>query len=307
MSQREVVLESMLYIEEHLAEGMTVEELAGQAGYSAFHFARLFREEAGMPVMEYVKKRRLIRASEDLLHGKKVLDTALDWGYQSHSGFTKAFTGEFGFPPALLRGLCMQMSEIRGGSAMSHVFYQQTGLHESKEALYDRLWTVIEENGLECNRETIEKAYDYACLAHKGQKRYSGDEYVTHPVNVAILAAEMEGDEDTVAAALLSDILVKTRISAEALEEEFSPHTVHILRTLRAGRTDQIPLTEWEAVLIMLASRLHNMRTLEAMDRGQWQEKARETVELYLPIAREIQNEKLAAELNDLALKYWER
>ena len=148
--------------------------------------------------MEYVRKRRLIRASEDILGGRKVLDAALDWGYQSHSGFTKAFTGEFGFPPALLRGFRMQMTEIQGGNAMSHVFLEQTGGHESKEELYDRLWASIEEHGLDYERGRIEKAYEFACRAHEGQKRYSGDEYVTHPINVAILLTEMEGDEDTV-------------------------------------------------------------------------------------------------------------
>lgn len=304
MSGRDVVMESRLYIEARLAEELTVDIIAGHAGDSVFHFSRMFREETGMPVMEYVKKRRLIRASEDILYGKKILDAALDWGYQSHSGFTKAFTGEFGFPPALLRSFCMQMTEIQGGSAMNHVFYQQTGLHETKEELYERLWAVVRENGVECSQETVQKAYEFACRAHEGQKRYSGDEYVTHPINVAILVAEMEGDEDTVVGALLSDVLVKTRISPEELEREFSRHIVEILRAVRAFPSDQLPLTEWEAVLIILASRLHNMRTLDAMNQEVWEKKARETIELYLPIAREIKNEKLVEELNDLSLKY---
>lgn len=304
MNRREAVLESMLYMDAHLDRELAVEEIAGHAGYSVFHFSRMFREETGMPVMEYVKKRRLIRASEDILHGKKVLDAALDWGYQSHSGFTKAFTGEFGFPPALLRGLCMQMTEIRGGSAMNHVFYRQTGLHETQEELYGRLQAVLKENGIEYKKEMVQKAYEFACQAHQGQKRYSGDDYVTHPINVAILVAEMEGDEDTVVGALLSEILVKTRITPKELEAEFSTRIVDILRTVRAFPADQIPLTEWEAVLITLASRLHNMRTLEAMNQEKWEEKARETIEMYLPVAREIKNEKLVAELNDLSLKY---
>lgn len=304
MERESVVLESMLYIDRHLAEELTVEEIAGHAGYSVFHFSRMFREEAGVPVMEYVRKRRLIRASEDILGGRKVLDAALDWGYQSHSGFTKAFTGEFGFPPALLRGFRMQMTEIQGGNAMSHVFLEQTGGHESKEELYDRLWASIGEQGLDYERGRIEKAYEFACRAHEGQKRYSGDEYVTHPINVAILLTEMEGDEDTVVSGLLSEVLVKTEITTEELEREFSPRIVKILEAVKLFAPGQVDMTEWEAVLVKLAGRLHNMRTLEAMSREAWEKKARETVEWYLPIARAIGNEKLAAELHDLSLKY---
>lgn len=187
---------------------------------------------------------------------------------------------------------------------MNHVFYQQTGLHETKEELYDRLRVVIREHGWKCQEETIRRAYDFACRAHEGQKRHSGDDYVTHPINVAILAAEMDGDEDTVVGALLSDVLVKTGITLKELEVEFSPHIVEILETVRTCSHDLPPLTEWEAILILLASRLHNMRTLEAMDQDTWKEKARETIEIYLPIARNIQNEKLVEELNDLSLKY---
>lgn len=187
---------------------------------------------------------------------------------------------------------------------MNHVFYRQTGLHETQEELYGRLQAVLKENGIEYKKEMVQKAYEFTCQAHQGQKRYSGDDYVTHPINVAILVAEMEGDEDTVVGALLSEILVKTRISPKELEAEFSTHIVDILRTVRAFPADQIPLTEWEAVLITLASCLHNMRTLEAMNQEKWEEKARETIEMYLPVAREIKNEKLVAELNDLSLKY---
>ena len=187
---------------------------------------------------------------------------------------------------------------------MSHVFLEQTGGHESKEELYDRLWASIEEHGLDYERGRIEKAYEFACRAHEGQKRYSGDEYVTHPINVAILLTEMEGDEDTVVSGLLSEVLVKTEITPEELEREFSPRIVRILETVKSFAPGQVDMTEWEAVLVKLAGRLHNMRTLEAMSREEWEKKARETVEWYLPIAREIGNEKLAAELHDLSLKY---
>lgn len=79
-----------------------------------------------MTVMEYVNKRRLIRASEDIVSGEKVIDAAMKYGWQSHSGFTRAFTKEFHFSPSLLKAMLYEMSVLQGGNGMNHVFLEAT-------------------------------------------------------------------------------------------------------------------------------------------------------------------------------------
>jgi AraC-like DNA-binding protein len=88
------------YIEDHLARPITLKELAGAAGYSPFHAARLFREATGMPPFEYIRARRLTMAALRLRDGgDKIIDVALDFVFDSHEGFTRAFSRQFGIAP----------------------------------------------------------------------------------------------------------------------------------------------------------------------------------------------------------------
>lgn len=303
MNQSKVLLESMVYIEAHLKEPLDIETISAQAGYSVFYFSRLFRRDAGVSVMEYVKKRRLLKASDRILHGERILDTALDYGYQSHGGFAKAFKREFGFSPAFLRGVSFQMNDRKGGNVMSHAFLQVPDVHQSKEELYQRLVAEIKKGNLIHDLDNIQKAYAFACRAHQGQKRYSGDDYVTHPINIAILLAEMECDEDIIIAGLLCEVLSKTDIQRERIEEEFPGHIGYILKMVKDCPPEKLGVAEWEATLIVLAKRLHNMRTIEYMAEGELKRRAIETA-AYFPLASQINNDKLTAELQDLVMKY---
>ncbi len=89
------------YIEKHIREPLTARRIAQQAGYSLYHFSRLFAKQRGISVMDYVRGRRLSLARMELLEGRKILETALDYGFETASGFTKAFRKEFGYAPSV--------------------------------------------------------------------------------------------------------------------------------------------------------------------------------------------------------------
>jgi GTP pyrophosphokinase len=298
------VLESLKYIEKYIRESVTAQDVANNAGYSLYYFSRIFKKQMGLSVMEYVKERRLIKASEEIESGKKIIDVALEYGYQSHSGFTKAFKNKFGFSPSLLRAFRFKINYLGGNYSMSHAFIKDTNVHATKEELYEILKITISKNMLEYDREKIKKAYELACKAHNGEKRYSGDDYVTHPINVAILLSEMESSGEAVIAGLLHDIVFEnSSISIEEVRSEFSERVVKILTDVAKLNVNQ-DMTDEDVIMVKLADRLHNMRTIEFMDETRWKEKAKETLDIFSPIAARLNNEKVIAELNDLSVKY---
>ncbi len=92
------ISECIQFIEENIKSDLTPPELiANQCGYSVFHFSRIFNINKGMTLMEYVKKRRLSLAALDLFKGRRIIDIALEYGFETHNGFSKAFKKEFGF------------------------------------------------------------------------------------------------------------------------------------------------------------------------------------------------------------------
>ena len=269
MEARELIVESLRYIEENLDKQLKLTDIAENVGYSEFYFSRIFKNHMGITVMEYVKKRKLLKASDAIINGDKVIDAAFQNGYLSHGGFTKAFKQEFGFSPAFLRAMMMQINYL-GGNTMSHVFMKQTKEHATKEELFEILKEEITENSIDVSLKKLEDTYAFACKAYEGIRRYSGDEYVTHPLNTAIILAEIR----------------------------------NIVEDLKNFDTEQLADIGNEAVIMVkLAERLHNMRTVSFLKERQ-KEKARETLKLFMPIAGRLGNDKLTAELNDLSLKY---
>lgn len=303
MESKEIVNKSLQYIEEHIEEPVTLEEIALYAGYSEFHFARIFKESQGMTVMEYVNMRKMIKASWEILQGEKIIEVAMKYGWQSHSGFTKAFKKQFGFYPALLRAMMAELGSY-GGSIMNHVFLYQTQEHATKEQLYEILKNRVTENGIEVDGKQLQDAYQCACRAYNGIQRYSGDEYVTHPLNVAILLAEMNGEKDVILAGMFCDVMKKTDITLEELKVNLPERVVELI--ISVDGVDNICISESSDAVIMikLAERLHNMRTVAYMDKERQKVKAKETVEIYMPLARKLKNDKLITELNDLNVRY---
>lgn len=99
LNYRTDIKRSIEFIEANIKERLTAEMISQHVGYSLYHFCRVFQICMGVPVMEYVRKRRLSMASTELYKGKRILDIALDYGFETQSGFTKAFRREFGYSP----------------------------------------------------------------------------------------------------------------------------------------------------------------------------------------------------------------
>jgi AraC family transcriptional regulator len=103
MDHIDILQEILLYIDKHIKEEMNVEKLAERAGFSPYYFCRIFQCGVGVSIMEYVRNRRLAYAASELNSGRKILSIAVDYGFETHSGFSKAFRRYFGCPPEIYR------------------------------------------------------------------------------------------------------------------------------------------------------------------------------------------------------------
>lgn len=99
MNYSDVMSQCIEFIEENINSELTPDLIASQCGYSTFHFCRIFSICQGMTLMDYVKKRRLSLASTKLFDGNRIIDVALEYGFDTHNGFSKAFKKEYGFTP----------------------------------------------------------------------------------------------------------------------------------------------------------------------------------------------------------------
>ncbi len=168
----------------------------------------------------------------------------------------------------------------------------------------------------------IEKAYRLADEAHHGQKRKSGEPYIIHPICVGIILAELEMDKETIVAGLLHDVIEDTAVTKEELAREFSDEIALLvdgvtkLTKLNLSQ-DKIELQaenlrkmflamaqDIRVIIIKLADRLHNLRTLQYQSHEKQVEKARETMDIYSPIAHRLGISKIKIELDDLSMQY---
>ena len=169
--------------------------------------------------------------------------------------------------------------------------------------------------------EIIKKAYEYADNLHSGQKRQSGEPYISHPLNVAYILAEMHADRDTICAGLLHDTLEDTNITKEDIAHDFNQNIANLVdgvtklskmnfsskqdqnyantRKIITGITEDVRI-----IIIKLADRLHNMRTLQFKSEFKQKENALETMEIFVPLAYYIGAYRIKSELEDLSLRY---
>ncbi|MBV9610113.1 MAG: bifunctional (p)ppGpp synthetase/guanosine-3',5'-bis(diphosphate) 3'-pyrophosphohydrolase, partial [Acidobacteria bacterium] len=169
--------------------------------------------------------------------------------------------------------------------------------------------------------EVIRKAYDYSLKYHTGQSRASGEPYLAHPLEVAMVLTEMKLDVTAIAAGLLHDLVEDTSVTVDDIRREFGEQVAHIVEGVtKISKIDFATREERQAenvrkmvlamvddirvVLIKLADRLHNMRTLEALPAERQANIARETLEIYAPIAHRLGMGKIRGELEDLAFQY---
>lgn len=186
---------------------------------------------------------------------------------------------------------------------------------------YDKLKTLIAESGRSYDLEVIDKAYALAEQAHRGVARKSGEPYITHPLNVAALLIDLGLDTESIAAALLHDVVEDTDVSLANLKSEFGEEiTALVDGVTKLGKITFSTMEEQQAenlrkmllamsqdirvMLIKLCDRLHNMRTMDAMPEQKRRDKALETMEVYAPIAHRLGMNNVQEELEDHSLQY---
>jgi GTP pyrophosphokinase len=169
-------------------------------------------------------------------------------------------------------------------------------------------------------QKMVRKAYERAASAHTGQRRLSGEDYVNHPLEVAAILADLELDAETIAAALLHDTVEDTALTADEVEREFGPEVARLVEGVTklgriALRSDQQQQAEnirkmmvamaedLRVVLIKLADRLHNMRTLDPLPEVKRRKISRETLDIYAPLAHRLGIGQIRWELEDLAFR----
>ena len=194
--------------------------------------------------------------------------------------------------------------------------------YEDPNRLYDMLIARIRKYHPSTDVSMIEKAYKLAVKAHGDQRRKSGEPYIIHPLWVAIILADLEMDKETIAAGMLHDVVEDTKFTEEDIRREFGDEVALLVDGVtKLGRlsysSDKLEVQaenlrkmflamakDIRVIIIKLADRLHNMRTLEFMTEAKQKEKARETMDIYAPIAQRLGISKIKTELDDLALKY---
>ena len=190
------------------------------------------------------------------------------------------------------------------------------------EKLHQELLAGIRKYHPSADLSMIEKAYQVAAEAHKDQKRKSGEPYIIHPLCVGIILADLEMDKETIAAGLLHDVVEDTVMTYDEIKEEFGEEVAQLVDgvtklgqlsysadkvEVQAENLRQMFLAmakDIRVIIIKLADRLHNMRTLKYMRPEKQKEKARETMDIYAPIAQRLGISKIKVELDDLSLKY---
>ncbi len=199
---------------------------------------------------------------------------------------------------------------------------QPAGLSASERRLLSDLFAIVSEHAADSavniDRARVQDAFVFACEHHAEQRRKSGEEFIVHPVGVARICASMRLDTETLCAALLHDTVEDTSASLEEVHERFGDEIAAVVDgvTKLKGITFQsrdeaqannyrkmmvAMATDVRVILIKLADRLHNMRTIDAMPKQKQLEKARETLDIYAPLAHRLGIHAIKWELEDLA------
>lgn len=167
----------------------------------------------------------------------------------------------------------------------------------------------------------LRKAYEFAAKAHKGQKRSSGEDYIIHPVNVAATLIKLRMDMDSIVAGLLHDVLEDCNVTVKNIENEFSPTIAQIvvgltkISKIKIKTVEEIEAENFRkmvvamakdlrVLIVKLADRMHNMRTLEYISKEKQKKIARETMDIYVPLAGKLGIHSIKRELEDLCLRF---
>ena len=196
--------------------------------------------------------------------------------------------------------------------------------YQDPEELYQALVARVRKYHPSADISLIEKAYRIGKEAHKDQLRKSGEPYIIHPLWVGIILADLEMDKETIVAGMLHDAVEDTDMTLDDITREFGEEVALLVDGVtKLGQLsyskDKLEVQaenlrkmflamakDIRVIIIKLADRLHNMRTLEFMTPEKQKEKARETMDIYAPIAQRLGISKIKTELDDLSLKYYQ-
>lgn len=192
---------------------------------------------------------------------------------------------------------------------------------KQEAATIEKVMARVKEYDPNVDEGVIMRAYDLCVEAHGSQMRNSGEPYYIHPLEVAYILADMELDRDTIVVGLLHDVIEDTPYGYEKLKSEFGEQVAYLVEGVT--KLDKIRFTSKEeqqvenlrkmflamakdirVILVKLADRLHNMRTMKYMPEAKQREKSRETLEVYAPLAHRLGISKIKSELEDLSIKY---
>ena len=219
-------------------------------------------------------------------------------------------------PESIMENQMLGLEIVDGHAVKSPEDYQDP------EQLYQILIARIRKYHPSTDVSMIEKAFNLAKEAHNGQCRKSGEPYIIHPLWVAIILADLEMDKETIVAGMLHDVVEDTAVTDEQIRQEFGDEVALLVDGVtKLGQlsysSDKLEVQaenlrkmflamakDIRVIIIKLADRLHNMRTLQFMRPEKQKEKARETMDIYAPIAQRLGISKIKTELDDLALKY---
>ena len=219
-------------------------------------------------------------------------------------------------PESIMENQMLGLESVDGHAVKSPEDYQDP------EQLYQMLIARIRKYHPSTDVSMIEKAFTLAKEAHNGQCRKSGEPYIIHPLWVAIILADLEMDKETIVAGMLHDVVEDTAVTDEQIRQEFGEEVALLVDGVtKLGQlsysSDKLEVQaenlrkmflamakDIRVIIIKLADRLHNMRTLQFMRPEKQKEKARETMDIYAPIAQRLGISKIKTELDDLALKY---
>ncbi len=194
------------------------------------------------------------------------------------------------------------------------------GVHDL-DARFEYLLETVHKNRPQDDLDLIRRAWAFCIQQHEGQKRASGEPYIVHPLEVCLILAELKMDSTAIAAGLLHDAVEDTDVTSPEIARRFNEQVAHIVEGVTkldkikfANREDHqaenirkmllAMVTDVRVVIIKLADRLHNMRTLEHLKPEKQQKIARETLDIYAPLAHRLGMGKLRGELEDLAFRY---
>lgn len=194
-------------------------------------------------------------------------------------------------------------------------------MNAEQQKNYEKLYKQMQDLGGSYNYDLVKKAFEYCVEKHQGQKRYTNEEYYIHPFNVASIIVSLGMDSESVAAALLHDVVEDTDTSVEDIKREFGDEVALLVDGVtKIGRLNFSTKEQQQAeslrkmliamgqdirvIIIKLADRLHNMRTIDAMPEQKQRDKSLETLEIYAPIAHRLGIRPVKEELEDLAIKH---